>query len=101
MKTKISFFFWKSQDLKHSKMFFRGSSGSGSTGVVTLYMTKLSREVRRNSGSGPSQRWSILFYFIFLYLHSFHVVVRATCLSRTNQKEEEEERKGRVGPKTI
>ena len=68
VKTKISSFFGESQDLKHSKMFFRGSSGSGSTGVVTLYMTKLSREVRRNCGSGPSQRWSILFYFLFFYI---------------------------------
>ena len=46
-------------------MFFRGSSGSSSTGVVTWYMTKLSREVRRNCGSGPSERQREYFIIIF------------------------------------
>ena len=75
-------------------MFFRGSSGSGSTGVVTLYMTKLSREVRRNCGSGPSQRWSIFILFLFFYIFIVFMqwLEQRVSLGQTKKKKKRREK---------
>ena len=95
----IFFFFGKSQDLKHSKMFCRGSSGRGSTGVVTwVYDETIQGSLKKLLIRTKRKVERIFYFYLFLYFHNFRVEVRGLeqCVSLSDKPKKR--RRGEKSP---